>query len=286
MATSKRKRQGTRTNARKRTKYNERTSDTESSTSDQLWSAEDILAERRVGRKTQYLIKWEGIDPHTLQPYHPTWEPEDSPTPALLASWFQKKAARESERAIRGEERSEASERPKSKSLQPRPSRKSRVVESSPEASSVTETLHSRPSTSARESAIPQPPSSVLTSPSCADTPAHRASPKIHIGHRGDSFDPNEYEPFSQLSALQRASLESESQRTDLDSSQLFAARPEYHSGIVPDSQSSSGEGSFVPVTQQTTGTTQPKSTLSELQEDESEDSVRCYGTTNGRCMY
>ena len=106
---------------------------------------------------------------------------------------------------------------------------------------------------------------------------AKRPSPKIHVVHHGDSFDPDEYEPFSQLAATQSlSSVPVHTQESELDSSQLFAARPEYQSsGVIPDSQSSVGEGSFIPTTQQTRGTTQQSSTVNESQERATEDSVR-----------
>ncbi|KAH6510767.1 hypothetical protein HBI81_256610 [Parastagonospora nodorum] len=60
----------------------------------------------------------------------------------------------------------------------------------------------------------------------------------------------------------------------ELDSSQLFVARPDYQSsGVVPESQSSVGEGSFIPTTQHTTGTTHQSSTVNESQEEATEDS-------------
>ncbi|KAH3938726.1 hypothetical protein HBH98_241520 [Parastagonospora nodorum] len=85
----------------------------------------------------------------------------------------------------------------------------------------------------------------------------------------------DEYEPFSQLAATQSlSSVPVHTQESELDSSQLFAARPEYQSsGVIPDSQSSVGEGSFIPTTQQTRGTTQQSSTVNESQERATEDS-------------
>lgn len=286
MATLKRKRTTTRAKPSKRPKYAD-SSDPEPAASEELWEAKSILDEKRVGRKLQYLIQWKGVDPTTGETYAPTWEPEENPTQDLVAAWKQKKAERSVASASTVAESSTPQSRPKKNSRPPRPSRKPRVIESSPEPSTAhTTSALSRPSTSAHESPAPAAPSSTVTTPIDATTPPKRPSPKIHVGHRGDSFDPDEFERFSQLPASQGLptpqappSEPPHTQGTDLDSSQLFAALPEYRcSGIVPDSQSSVGAGSFIPTTQQTTGTTQQSSTVNESQEDVTEDSVRLRG--------
>jgi hypothetical protein len=278
MATPKRKRTTTsRSKPSKRPKYVE--SSDEAPASEELWAAESILDEKRVGRKLQYLIQWKGIDPSTGETYVPTWEPQENPTPDLVAAWKQCKAERDITSASSVAEASRRKARPKKKSLHPRPSRKARVIESSPEPSAAhTTSALSRPSTPADETTPFEHPSGTTTTPFGAPS-AKRPSPKIHVD-RGNSFDPNEYERFSQLAASQPPSTEpSHTQESNLDSSQLFVARPEYRSsGVVADSQSSAGEGSFIPATQQTTGTTQQSSTVSESQEDVAEDSVRLQG--------
>jgi hypothetical protein len=284
MATPKRKRKATRPTPNKRPKHAD-TRDGALSPSEELWEAESILEEKRVGRKLHYLVEWKGIDPQTGETYQPTWEPEINCTKALIHEWKSKKAARATTGAGRGGGSSTPRQRSKTQSLQPRPGRKSRVVvESSPEPStahsttapsttapSTTAPSTPRPLTPARESAAPALPSSAITTP----IPANRPSPKIHIGPPTDSFDPGEYERYSQLAASQYQSATApQTQDTDLDSSQLFTAGPEYRSsGVVPDSESLSGEESFVPATQQTTATTQHSSTANESQEDATEDS-------------
>tara|TARA_R110002003_G_scaffold1640_1_gene23350 strand:- start:1174 stop:5781 length:4608 start_codon:yes stop_codon:yes gene_type:complete len=244
-----------------------------------LWEADCILQEKRVGKKLKYLIKWKGTDPATGEDYEPTWEPEENPTEALLAEWTEKKAQREEGSASATTEGSKPrGRRNKHQNIQhqPRPRRKLRLVESSPDPSTAhTPIASSQPSTPARDSVAPAVSSSALTTP--VGKPAHstRASPKVRVEHPGGGFDPDEYERFSQLAASNPPSTESQTQDTDLDSSQLFAAVPPYRSsGVVPDSQSSAGEGSFVPQTQQTTGTTQQSSTVNDTQEDVTEDSV------------
>jgi hypothetical protein len=256
-------------------KPNKRPKPNESSASDGLWEAEGILEERRINGKLQYLIQWKGRDPATGQDYEPTWEPAANCTNALIESWQQQHPRAAGASASRSADSSISKKQSKKPTKPPHPNRQALVVQSSPEPSTAhTESALSHPSTPAVEGTLPFA-SSVFTTPVDASTPTKRPSPRIQID-RGDSFDPNEYERFSQLAPTQPATAESHTQETDLESSQLSATGPEYQSsGIVPDSQSSAGEGSFVPATQQTTGTTQESSTAHELQEDTAEDSVR-----------
>jgi hypothetical protein len=284
MATPKRKRTTKRSSTKRRLKYRD-SSDNEVPTGGEFWEAESILQEKRTGRKLQYLIKWKGIDPATGDEYLPTWEPEEHPTADLVAVWQQEKAARDAGTSG-GAGSSRPRKQPKKQGrLQLRPSRSSRVVQSSPEPSSAapTSSAISQPSTPAPGSAVPDLSSSTVTTPIGAPIVSKHASPKIQIGHWRESFDPDEYERFSQLATSQPASLESQTQGTDFDSSQLFAAVPEYRSsGVVPDSQSSTGEGDFVPVTQQTNSTTQQSSSVDEFQEEATKDSVSSRGYVSG----
>ncbi|KAH7413744.1 hypothetical protein DE146DRAFT_707341 [Phaeosphaeria sp. MPI-PUGE-AT-0046c] len=242
MATPKRKRKTARATPNKRP-YAER-SDVELSDSEPLWDAERILDERVRNRKLQYLIEWKGCDPATGEAYAPSWEPKESPTPDLVKEWKQKKAA---------------DTRPARQSLQDRPAprRPSRLVESSPEPSTAPSTIASAVAGPTASPPLPQHP-----------------SPAIHVRPRGSSFDPDDYERFTQLPPTQRPSPPPDAQESDLDSSRLFAAAPVYlASGVVPDSQSSVGEGSFLPATHQTTGTTQHSSTAADSQDDVTQDS-------------
>ncbi|KAF2826740.1 hypothetical protein CC86DRAFT_369916 [Ophiobolus disseminans] len=252
MAPPKRKHpSGRSTKVSKRPKYAE-SSDDEASPTKQLWEAVCILQERRVGRKLQYLIQWKGTDPATGQDYLPTWEPEQNPNEDLLTSWIRAKASRPEKKPRR----------------QARPSRKSRIVE----RSSAPSTAPSHASTPHRESPIPPVETPTPTAASRA-----QADVRVQVQPPGD-FDPDEYERYSQLAASRSPSRPSDTQGTDLDSSQLFAAgadsTPHYDaSRVVQDSQSSAGEGSFVPPTQQTTSTTQQSSPADGTQEDVTEDS-------------
>jgi hypothetical protein len=251
----------------KRPKHND------DSAAEGLWEAEGILEERRVHGKLQYLVQWKGRNPATGQDYEPTWEPVANCTKALIEPWQQQHPPEASGSASGSAERSRAKKQKKTPK-QPRPSRQSRVVQSSPEPSTAhTESVLSHPSTPALEDTRSFA-SSAVTTPVDASTPSKRPSPRIQIP-RGAAFDPDEYERFSQLAPTQPPT-QSQTQDTDPESSQLSATAPEYQSsGIVPDSQSSAGEQSFVPATQQTAGTTQESSTEHESQEDVTEDSVR-----------
>ena len=250
MAPPKRKRPSTRPKANKRPKYTEPSD----SDSEQLYEAECILDERRVRGKLQYLIRWKGIDPKTGEEYPDEWQPAENANEALLASWIREKASRGSRTGGRPKKQAQQ---------QARPARKSRVIESSPEPS----TAHS--------STVPSRASSTS-----------RAHPDVLIQKPSD-FDPDEYERYSQLTASTSPSRRSDTEGTDLDSSQLFAAAPQYHSsGVVQDSQSSAGEGSFVPATQQTTGTTQQSSAADGSQEEVTEDSVRSHRARVGTDVF
>ncbi|KAH7079501.1 hypothetical protein FB567DRAFT_449438, partial [Paraphoma chrysanthemicola] len=278
MASQKRKRTTQRAKPVKRPKYTESSDD--ESPSEQLWEAERILQEKRVGKKTQYLIQWKGIDPATGEEYQPSWEPEDNPTAALLAEWEARKKQRLQEERSTSTSASVRRGRPRkqqSSPIQSRPGLKSRGVESSPEPSTAhTNIASSLLSSPARESLAPAVESSGVATPVGirAQPEPERASPKVHVEPPRTHFDPTEYERFSQLAPSDPPSRASQTQDTDLDSSQLFAAVPPFRSsGVVPDSQSSAGEGSFVPPTQHTTGTTQPSSTADNTQEDVTEDS-------------
>ncbi|KAF3034483.1 hypothetical protein E8E12_002590 [Didymella heteroderae] len=77
-------------------------------------------------------------------------------------------------------------------------------------------------------------------------------SPQISIDVRGDSFHRGEYEPFSEIPESQSSPERSAAEGTTLQSSQLFASQPAFLvSGIVRDTQSSAGDVSYIPVTQE-----------------------------------
>ncbi|WVF71643.1 hypothetical protein IAT40_006451 [Kwoniella sp. CBS 6097] len=58
---------------------------------DNLWSAIEILDEKGVQGKGQYLVKWAGVDRSTGKPWAPTWEPKHNCTQDLIDDWHERK---------------------------------------------------------------------------------------------------------------------------------------------------------------------------------------------------
>lgn len=65
----------------------------ESQNSGELWDAIEILDERGQPGSGQYLIRWEGLDPDTGEPWEPTWERRRDVTMGLAAEWKIRKMA-------------------------------------------------------------------------------------------------------------------------------------------------------------------------------------------------
>jgi hypothetical protein len=61
---------------------------------DQFYKVRTILAERVIGRKTQYKIDWED-DERTGEKFAPTWEPKENLTEVALADWEKLKLAKQ-----------------------------------------------------------------------------------------------------------------------------------------------------------------------------------------------
>ncbi|KAI8933182.1 hypothetical protein NX059_009820 [Plenodomus lindquistii] len=305
---TKRKRNSIRSKTQKRTKYaesgdHETQTQTQSTEEGDLWLVEAILDEKIEKGRTLYKLQWKGLDPATGTPWEPTWEPRANCTGVLLASWEIAKTTKgrgeraTREKATKGQGKRAPREgsrgrgalrkgEPAQRTLQF--GRRSRGLESSPSASTTrSATFDSAPSTPTANSATRNAlASSAATTPTGAGAGAlgpPRQSPRIPIPRRGSSFDAEEYERYSQLAASQsqsQFSIQSQSPATDLDSSQLFAATRvqshQYSSGIVPDSQDSAGEATFLPPTQRTEGSQQQStaSTDASLEaEQEEEDS-------------
>ncbi|KAI4689879.1 uncharacterized protein J4E84_004059 [Alternaria hordeiaustralica] len=265
MARPKRKRNSLRTNTNKRSRYVDSSQSEAGSQSDTLWAAESILDERVVRGVRKYYIQWQGIDPKTGKTWEPTWEPEENANDLLVAHWAQEKARilAEVHQQYPGSDNGHP-EQPQEAQASRR-IRNPRVVDSSPEPSTASSTPSTPLDDRADSEGLPS-----------AAVPAARASPRIQIARRGDSLERNEYVRFTQTPSSQPAPTPEPTQDTNLDSSQLFAARPRPHlSDIVPDSQSSSGEGSFVPTTQRTEDVSQQSTDTNEshVEEDLAEDS-------------
>lgn len=265
MAHSKRKRNSIRTKPSKRARYID--SSESEPTNDTLWAAERILDEKTIRGVRTYHIQWKGLDPETGKAWEPTWEPEENANDLLVAHWEQEKARdlEEFRRISRGSSRGQSEQRKDAQ--EQRRIRNSRVTDSSPEPAICSSTSSTPPN----DQRGPQTSAS-------ATAPADRVSPRIQIARRGESLERDEYARFSQIASSGPGSTQAPTQDTDLDSSQLFAARPQpLVSGVVADSQSSIGEGSFVPIIQHTGDTSQQSTDTNEshIEEDVVEDSVR-----------
>ncbi|CAN9137874.1 unnamed protein product [Alternaria alternata] len=263
MAHSKRKRNSIRTKPSKRARYID--SSESEPTNDTLWAAERILDEKTIRGVRTYHIQWKGLDPETGKAWEPTWEPEENANDLLVAHWEQEKARdlEEVRRISRGSSRGQSEQRKDAQ--EQRRIRNSRVTDSSPEPAICSSTSSTPPN----DQRGPQTSAS-------ATAPADRVSPRIQIARRGESLERDEYARFSQIASSGPGSTQAPNQDTDLDSSQLFAARPQpLVSGVVADSQSSIGEGSFVPIIQHTGDTSQQSTDTNEshIEEDVVEDS-------------
>lgn len=259
----KRKRTTTRTTTNKRPRYT--LPDTDSSSSSSSSAEEDsapesqeefeavrIIEQRGQGFALQYLIEWKGIDPETGEPWVPTWERASNAGAVLRASWKAEKARRAQEKkeataaARRSTQQRGACEESPAQATQTRGARHIRVVESpdpsesanaadSPTESSQSHTTIASPTTIDLEASIPD-----------------SASPRVNIDVRGDSYNRGKYEAFSEIPESHSSLEKSAAEETTLESSQLFASQPAFiASGIVRETQSSAGDVSYIPVTQE-----------------------------------
>jgi hypothetical protein len=232
-----------------------------------LWAADCILDEHVVRGVRKYYIQWNGTDPDTGKAWEPSWEPAENANDLLVAHWEQERARNLADVHAYLEGSSRAQSELRQEAQASRRIRNSRVVDSSPEPTARSPTSLTPLSNRVGTRRLPS-----------ATASAARASPCIRIARRGDSLERDNYVCFPQLASPQPSSTQVPTQDTDLNSSQLFAARPRPHSlGIIPDSQSSTGEGSFVPITQRTDDVSQQSTDTNEshVEEDLVEDSVR-----------
>ncbi|KAL6706234.1 hypothetical protein ACN47E_005969 [Coniothyrium glycines] len=286
MATQKRKRTLTRLTPSKRAKYTEASQsdhDDQSDVEDEevWWQVGGVLDEWIQDGERVYQVEWLDIDPKTGKKYPPSattvvaqdvleeWEETKKRTGFVVESFSVKSA--------KGKRRQRKTQRAQPAHPPPRRERTARIVDSSPERSTAPpSSAPSQPSASstlARESTIRVlSPDDTTARPTTATAPT-RQSPRIPIAPRGSSFEPEAFEPFSQLPASHPPSQLADVQESDLDSSQLFAARRASFAEIVPDSQSSAGEASFAPDTQRTDDSTQQSTSADESQENTTQDS-------------
>ncbi|KAF2626567.1 hypothetical protein BU25DRAFT_449154 [Macroventuria anomochaeta] len=261
MAPPKRKRKPTRTTSNKRSKYTQPDTDYSDSSSceeegtangsQEEWEALRILKQTGQGFGLKYLVEWKGVDPTTGKQWEPTWERASNASERLRASWKR-------EQARQAQEKERAAATAKSSTQQ------RSAPEASPAQATQTRARNRRiiqsPETLASASAIKSPAEtsqSVVAAPSSATIdigapiPAW-TSPQVNIDVRGDSFNCSEYGLHAEIPESQPSPAKSITEDTDLDSSQLFTSQRAFRaSGIVPDTQSSAGSLSYIPVTQE-----------------------------------
>lgn len=257
------------------------------------WEATRILAQRGQGFGFEYLIEWNGIDPSTGQRWEPSWEKANYASETLRKSWEKEKARlaqereettsttkeprprgrpRKSETAAttkeprpRGRPRKEKArlaeerEEPTATTKEPRPRGRPRKAKPAPAAQN--RGVRRRPidesSESSSESELDlstETASSAATTPDSAtvDLDASWTSPQVNIDARSSCNSHSE---------VPESSAESPTEATDLHSSELFVSQPAFRaSGFVLNTQSSAGDVSYIPVTQ-----------------EELESSLRCY---------
>ncbi|UPX19862.1 uncharacterized protein EKO05_0010113 [Ascochyta rabiei] len=259
MAPQKRKRQPTRTTSNKRLKYTQRETDSSSSSSssddnEELtndsqveWEALRILAQKGRGFGLKYLIEWKGVDPATGEQWEPTWEAARNASDSLSASWKREQALQLYEKkeaaatTTSSTQHQSATEILQAQATQTRATRQRRIVESP-------ETSTSAPATELPTNNSPN----ILASPSTAVIGIEVPLPDWTSNPRGDSLNPGEYEPHAEIPESPPSPARSNSNNLDLDSSQLFASQRAFRaSGVVPDTQSSVGDASYISVTQE-----------------------------------
>ncbi len=268
MAPIKRKRKSSEPKPNKRTKH--------VPLSEQEYSASCILDERILQGVRKYRVQWTDIDPRTEHVYEPTWEPRDALNEALVASWEEDKAQKGIASVNEHSRHKKTKGRPKKNGKGQQSSRNTRVVDSSPEASiAQPSSLPSTPLTSARNSVAGSIPSSAVTTPIDRPASPNHQSPLVQVNIRGDSLERGEYDPHSQIPQSTLVSSQVYTQEIDLGSPPFLTSAFPHSPGVIPDSQSTAGDESFVGPTQQTEDTF-PRSTSTDDSEVEevTEDSV------------
>lgn len=287
MTPPKRKRKPTRNTTNKRPKYilsdidsSSSTADGASHNSDEEWEAVRILDQRGQGFALQYYIEWKDIDPATGKPWAPTWERASNASTTLRASWKAELARRSKEKkeadaaAKRSTQQRSAREESPAPIIQARGARR-RVVETPEPLESATPLNSPSPTKQAAAATV-----SSRTVDIEAPFPDW-TSQEVNIDVHGDSFNRSEYEPFSGISESQSSPERSVAEGAILESSRLFASQPTYlASGIVRDTPSSAGDGSYIPVTQDEL----ESSLLSENSDEFNED--RAIGYSVSRCCW
>lgn len=244
-------------------------SDEGANDSQEEWEAVRILAQTGQGFGTKYLIEWAGIDPQTGKRWEPTWEKAVNAGEGLRASWKieqqkQAQAKKEAERPAKRPRRT-----PRSQAANPQPARRRPVVESP--AHSESESEPDLPEEAEHSGTA----STTATKDSRAPT-TDCVSSQVDSDPPSDSSYRNAYEPHSEIPESQPSPEKSAVESTELDSSDLFASQPAFRaSGFVLETQSSAGDLSYIPVTQE-----ELESSLHSVPDDDSEDHLIGYSVS------
>ena len=262
MAPPKRKRIPTTTIPNKRPKHTQPDTDSSSSSSSEEeeiagestieWEAERILDHRGRGFGLEYLIEWKGIDPTTGTQWEPTWERavKANISESLRASWKAEQARRAEDKKTAAvafgssAQHQDPPDAPPAQVTRTRAARPRRIVES--------------PETSSSEPATDLPTDisqSAAAAPSTIDigAPIYDCTfPQANIDVRGDSFNRGGYGLHTEIPESQLSPAKSLTEHTEPDSSHLFASQAAFRtSGVVPDTQSSGTDVSYIPVTKE-----------------------------------
>lgn len=278
MAPPKRKRKPTRCTANKRPKYTH--PDTDSSSDEEPpakdsqieWEALRILDQRGRGFGLKYKIEWKGVDPATGKQWEPTWERASNAGESLVASWRRYKQE-EAWKLQEGKDTTvnvesstpqrSATVPPQTQATQAPITRNRRVIESSPEPS--TEQLAIESPEGISQGAIAASDTAIID----IDAPITGwPLSQANINLRDNSPKRGEHELYAEIPESQPSPAKSNTDDTDLDSSQLFALQRAFRaSGIVPDTQSSAGDVGYIPVTQEELDSSQNSESIDESTE-------------------
>lgn len=221
--------------------------------SQKKWKALRILAQTGQGFGLRYLIEWADIDPATGKQWEPSWVGATNASEGLRTIWRAKKAreAQEKKRAAAVTRRRTQHQQHTQPVLQAQGSQSPGTTQ---EHSAKRTELSSSES---EEEVLPDTRQNIATAQGSPTSNVRASvsdqiSPQVAIDVRGESFSRSKYELLSEISESQSSQSRTITEETDLEDSDLFASQPAFRaSGIVPDTQSSAGDVSYIPVTQE-----------------------------------
>lgn len=226
----------------------------------------------------RYLIEWAGIDPATGRQWEPSWVKGTNASEGLRTAWRKEQAqvVREKKRAAAATKGSAQVQQQGARAVSPAQATQTQSatpehVAESTEASSVVSEDESY--TESRQDTVATP--SLATFVSGASVPDIISTQDI-IEASGETSKRGEHELHAEIPESQHSPSKAHSEDTDLESLQLFASQPAFRaSGIVPDTQSSRGNASYIPVTQE-----ELDSTIYSDSSDESEERIIGYSVS------